>query len=194
MWVMATDTYRILLRYVLPNLRLLQAPGPNYRMKEMIRKEMQEGDFLLSKSRYNITNWIIGGDFSHASVVVKDPDSGKLMIAEMTANDFDLVTVDHFCQFSTRIALLRLKDRKLGYPAKVAEKALSFQDCQYDCNFKLGVEALYCSELAYQSDYERRMQADLTDLVGLERPYISPDGIYKAKGLLNKFEWQDHGW
>jgi len=47
----------------------------------------------------------------------------------------------------------------------------------------MGVKALYCSELVYQSDFERRLDVNLEDLAGLGRKYISPDGLYKAKNV-----------
>lgn len=150
---------------------------------------MQAGDILLSKSKFALTNVLIGGDFSHGAVAI-GPDE----IAEMTANDFDVVDVDHFCKGTTRVALLRIVDLSDDYGRRVALTAMSFEGKRYDASFKLGVEALYCSELCYQADYQRRMQADLTDLVGMGRPYISPSGLYKAKGLELVYEWQDTSW
>lgn len=193
---MATRPYRYFLRYILPEWKLLHAPGPGYPTKEAIRKSMQPGDVMLSKSSYAFTNWIIGGKFSHAAVVTHLPDNlhGGFLIAEMTNKDFDLVTVNEFCEGCTRIALLRLNDLSGLYGRLMSDKALSLSASRYDVEFTLGITSLYCSELAYQSDFERRMQADLSDLVGLDRPYLSPDGIYDAKGLYALYEWQDSGW
>ena len=188
-WLMQNEVYLFLLRYILPNLRFLQPPGPSYFYKQRIRDNMQAGDILLSKSKFALTNVLIGGDFSHGAVVI-GPDE----IAEMTANDFDVVDVDHFCHGTTRIALLRIVDQENDYGKQVALKAMSFVGVRYDASFKLGVEALYCSELCYQADFERRMQADLTDLVDMGRPYISPSGLYKAKGLELVYEWKDDPW
>lgn len=150
---------------------------------------MKPGDILISKSTYRLTNLIIGGKFSHGAVVV-----AKNKIAEMTANDFDVVGMDHFALGCTRIALLRFKDPPANYGQRVARKAMAYANKKYDAQFTLGVEALYCSELAYQSDFLHKMQADLSDLVGMGRPYISPDGIYSAPGLKIVYEWKDEGW
>lgn len=183
---MSTRFYKFLLKYVIPEITFFHATGPSYFFKEQLRKEMRAGDVLLSKSSFHLTNLLIGGKFSHASIVIA-PDK----IAEMTANDFDVVNVDKFCKGTTRVALLRLKIEDEKYGQEMAIKALDFADREYDVQFKLGVEALYCSELCYQSDFERRFKADLSDLEGLGTPYISPYGLYTAEGLKVVMSWED---
>lgn len=183
---MKTSAYRFFLKYLIPNLTFFTATGPNYYLKQEIREKMKPGDVILSKSSGHLTNVLIGGTYSHAAIVV-----GPDRIAEMTANGFDIVDVDKFCKQSTRICLLRLLKEDDEYGRSMAEKAMTFANSEYDLDFTLGVESLYCSELAYQSDYERRFQCDLTDLAGIGRPYISPVGLYQAKGLSDILEWTD---
>lgn len=43
---------------------------------------------------------------------------------------------------------------------------------------------IYCSEISYLLDFERRWGASLADLAGLGRPYISPDGLAKANNAI----------
>lgn len=186
MWFMRSKPYRFILKYVVPPLEVFKAPGPSYLPKQDIRTRMQPGDILLSKARFRLTNLLIGGSFSHAAIVV-----GKDRIAEMTANNFDIVDVNHFCSGATRVALLRIKDATPEYRNQMAMNALAFAGAEYDTDFELGVKALYCSELCYQADNEKKMQADLIDLVGMGRPYISPSGIYEALGLEVIVEWED---
>lgn len=186
LWLMKSRAYRFFLKYIIPNLTFFTATGPNYFFKERVRERMKPGDVLLSKSSGHLTNVLIGGTYSHAALVV-----GPNRIAEMTANGFDIVDVDKFCKQSTRICLLRLKDGDEAYGILMSYKALEFANAEYDLDFTLGVETLYCSELCYQSDFEKRFQCDLTDLAGLGRPYISPVGLYQAKGLEIVLEWKD---
>lgn len=188
-WLMGTGPYRFFLRYILPTLKFAHAPGPGYSQKQQLRELMRPGDILVSKDTYALTNLIIGGRFSHGAVVV-----GPDRVAQMTANDFDVVSIDDFCTGCTRMALLRFRDAPDGYGLEVAEKAMTFCDRRYDVHFTLGVEALYCSELCYQSDFDRRMGAVLSDLAGMGRQYISPDGLYCAPGLERQYEWADSGW
>lgn len=186
LWLMKSRSYRFFLKYIIPNLTFFTATGPNYYFKERVRERMKPGDVLLSKSSGHLTNVLIGGTYSHAALVV-----GPNRIAEMTANGFDIVDVDKFCKQSTRICLLRLKNEDDDYGKEMSYKALEFANAEYDLDFTLGVETLYCSELCYQSDFEKRFSCDLTDLAGIGRPYISPVGLYEAKGLKIVLEWKD---
>ncbi len=186
LWLMKSRAYRFFLKYIIPNLTFFTATGPNYYFKERVRERMKPGDVLLSKSSGHLTNVLIGGTYSHAALVV-----GPNRIAEMTANGFDIVDVDKFCKQSTRICLQRLKNEDDNYGTLMSGKALEFTNAEYDLDFTLGVETLYCSELCYQSDFEKRFNCDLTDLAGIGRPYISPVGLYEARGLKIVLEWKD---
>jgi hypothetical protein len=46
--------------------------------------------------------------------------------------------------------------------------------------FELGVEALSCSELVYEADFERRLDVNLEDVVGMGQLYISPTGLWHS--------------
>lgn len=186
LWLMSTRFYRFLLKYVIPQIQFFHATGPNYAMKQAIRNSMRAGDVVLTKSGFHLTNLLIGGEFSHAAVVV-----GPDRIAELTANGFDVRSVDDFSKHCTKISLLRLHPDDQAYATQMAINAMSFSDRDYDYRFTLNVDALYCSELVYQCDTEKRLQCDLTDLVGMGCPYISPEGLYAAKGLRPVFEWVD---
>jgi hypothetical protein len=186
LWLMSTKAYKFLLKYVIPKIQIIHASGPSWFVRERFKERLKPGDMLVSKRKYYLTNLLIGGKYSHGAVAL-DRDQ----IAEMCASDFEVVDVKKFCEGTTSIAILRFKNYDDEYGQKVAEKALSFAQAKYDTEFKLGVEALYCSELNYLSDFEHRMQADLTDLIGAGRPYISPMGVYTAKGLEIVYEWHD---
>lgn len=186
LWLMGTRFYRFLLKYVIPQIQFFSATGPSYSFKESMRRTMRAGDVVLTKSSFHLTNLLIGGRFSHAAIVV-GPDK----IAEMTSNDFDVRSVDEFSKHCTKISLLRLHTNDQAYATQMAINAMSFSDRDYDYRFTLGVDALYCSELIYQSDTEKRLQCDLTDLVGMGTQYISPAGLYDAKGLKPILEWVD---
>jgi uncharacterized protein YycO len=183
---MSTRFYRFLLKYVIPQIQFFHATGPNYHVKETIRNTMRAGDVVLTKSSFHLTNLLIGGRFSHAAIVV-----GKDRIAELTANGFDVRSVDEFSKHCTKISLLRIHPDDQLYATQMAVNAMGFSDRDYDYRFTLNVDALYCSELVYQSDTEKRLQCDLTDLVGMGCPYISPEGLYQAKGLTPIYEWKD---
>lgn len=183
---MGTKLYRFLLKYVIPQIQFFTATGPSYYFKDDMRRQMRAGDVVLTKSSFHLTNLLIGGRYSHAAIVV-GPDK----IAEMTANGFDVRNVDEFSKHCTKITLLRINPDDAAYGQQMAETAMSYYKRNYDYRFSLGVESLYCSELVYQSDKEGRLQCDLTDLVGIGCPYISPDGLFDAKGLKIVIQWVD---
>jgi hypothetical protein len=87
------------------------------------------------------------------------------------------------CKESDKLAIIRCKDWDPEYILKVIEKCKTFEGCLYDNEFEFGVKALYCSELVYQSDFEKRLQVNLEDLAGIGRPYISPYGLFIAKNI-----------
>jgi len=186
---MRSRFYGFFLKYVIPEIKFFHATGPNWITKDTLRQLMRPGDVILSKSKFHLTNVIIKGKFSHAGLVVK---KGK--IAEMKANDFDVVDIDSFTKHATRFALLRLKDWDHKYSREMVDRCMSFASAKYDKFFTLGVDALYCSELVYESDFDRRIKADLSDLVGMGQPYISPTGLYEAEGLTIIMEWVDSSW
>lgn len=185
-WLLSTRLCAFFVKYVIPEVKFFHAPGPSWRVKQDFKQTMRIGDILLSKSRGHLTNLLIPGKFSHAAIVI-----GKNKIAEMKANDFDVVDFEHFSKHTTRLALLRLRPYEKEYARQMANKAMSFSSARYDRLFSLGVDALYCSELCYEADFQRRMKADLSDLEGLGQKYISPVGLYEAPGLHAVLEWED---
>jgi hypothetical protein len=104
-------------------------------------------------------------------------------IAEMTHTDY---TKSHFfdlCKEADRVCILECVDFTPDYVEAMIARCLSFESARYDSEFTLGVEALYCSELIYQADFAKFLEVDLSDLAGLGRPYLSPDGIYQAENV-----------
>lgn len=83
---------------------------------------------------------------------------------------------------------MRCLDYDKFYVEDLVYKCLSLKLAKYDTQFSLGVEALYCSELCYQSDFDHRLKVDLSDLAGLGRPYISPMGLLFSKNCRCVFD------
>lgn len=183
LFIMQTKFYVWLLKSVIPYVRFTtyytSLRGKKYHSGYELLKP---GHIILTLDRKKLTSILIPGDFSHAALCVgKHPDSYE--IAEMTHTDY---TKSHFfdiCKEADRVVILECPDFSDGYIHKMIEKCMSFENAKYDTDFSLGVEALYCSELVYQSDFAKFLQVDLSDLAGLGRPYLSPDGLYRAKNV-----------
>lgn len=144
-------------------------------------KHLQPGDILLTTDRKKLTSLLIPGEFTHAALCIDKNTEWE--ISEMTHSNY---TKSHFfdlCKESDRIVILRCNDWDADYITKVIRKCKSFENAKYDVEFGLGIESLYCSELVYQSDYEKKLIIELDDLVGIGQPYISPTGLYEAKNI-----------
>lgn len=187
-WLMKTRFYKWLLLSIIPFVRFTtyytSLRGDKYHMAYMM---LRPGDIVLAVDKRKATSLLIPGVMTHASLCVARFGTLSYMLgfemAEMTHHNF---TKSHFfdiCKEADRVVILRCFDFDDYYIERMIQKCMSFEAAHYDVAFSLGVDALYCSELVYQSDFERRLKVDLSDLAGLGRPYISPDGLAMAKNV-----------
>ena len=142
---------------------------------------LKPGDIILTTDKKKLTTLLIGGIFTHAALCVSK--NSEWEISEMTHTNYTKSCFYDLCKEADRVMILRCLDWDSEYTKKVIEKCRTFIDAKYDTAFDLGIQALYCSELVYQSDFERRLKASLDDLAGIGRPYISPTDIYEAKNV-----------
>lgn len=185
--VMQSRFYAWLLMHVVPYIRFsvyyTSLRGKKYAAGYALLKP---GHILLTIDRKKLTTLLIPGEFTHAALCVGkvgSPSYPGFEVAEMTHSNF---TQSHFfdiCKESDRVVILECTDFDHQYVANMIEECLEFKDATYDVAFDLGVKALYCSELVWQADFEKRLQVSLDDLVGIGRPYISPTGLSKAKNV-----------
>jgi len=177
---MQTKTYGHLLIHVIPYIRFTtyytSLRGWKYQRGY---KLLQPGDIVLSKDRKKLTTLLIGGEMTHAAQCVGKGVEWEL--SEMTHTNYTKSAFFDICKESDRVVILRCRDYDSLYVQEVIARCRELKDATYDIEFDLGVEALYCSELVYQSDLENRLQVNLEDIAGLGRPYISPTGLLKAK-------------
>ena len=152
-------------------------------------KLLKPGDIILTIDRKKLTTLLIPGEFTHAALCVGKGEEWE--ISEMTHSNY---TKSHFfdlCKESDRVVILRCSDWGPKYIQKVIQKCKTFQEATYDVEFNLGVKSLYCSELVFQSDFERRLKVDLEDLAGIGTPYISPTGIYQSENTVVVWDSDD---
>jgi hypothetical protein len=174
--------YGWLLKHVIPFIRFTtyysDFTGLEY---EPARQLVQRCDVILTTDDLKLTSKIIPGIVDHAALCLSDHRE----IAQMTHKDFTIDTMFDLCKESTRVIIMRCPDiwKDPNYMFHMTNKCRGFAGSKYDGQFKLGVEALYCSELVYQADYDHRINCDLTDLAGLGRPYISPTGLLLSENM-----------
>lgn len=182
LWLMTTRLYKWLLSDVIPYVRFTtyytSFKGKAYHQGY---KLLEPGDIILTHDRKKLTSWLIPGTLTHAGLCVGK--NGLWEVSEMTHEDYRKSCFFDLCKEATRVVIVRCKDWDAEYIKKVIRKCESFSEARYDVAFSLGIEALYCSELIYESDFERRLQVNLEDLAGLGKPYISPMGLFHAENV-----------
>lgn len=186
MWLMSTKLWSASLRHVIPFIRFsCYYPGIRGTAFKAGYDVLFPGDIILTVDYKKLTTFLIPGTFAHAALCLQASDyyNEDPEIAEMTHTDYTQSDFFDLCKEADRVVILRCVDWPDAYFWAVIEKAKSFSKCKYDQQFTLGVEALYCSELIYQADFERRLKCDLSDFAGLGREYLSPDGILFAKNI-----------
>lgn len=180
---MKTSLYSWFLKKILPYIRFstyyTKIRGELYHAGYELLKP---GHIIVTTDDRKLSSMVIPGYWSHAALCIgKYPDNAE--ICEMTHTDFTESYFFDLCKEADHVMILECVNFSDGYIQKMIEKCLSFKGAKYDVEFTLGVEALYCSELIYQSDYLHLLELDLSDLAGLGRPYISPDGLTKARNV-----------
>ena len=147
-WMMKTKIYKHVLMKIIPYIRFslyyTDMTGVKY---NALNKAMQPGDILLCIDKKKLTTKLIPGEFSHAAMCVSN--DGVWETSEMTHNDYSKTCMFDICKESDRVVILR-PGLPLSVINKAIEKCKTYQDVDYDIEFSLGVEALYCSELVYE--------------------------------------------
>lgn len=174
-----TTPYRWLLLDVLPYIRFTcyytSFKGWMYQRGYQL---LEPGQFLLTNDRWKLTSLLVPGEWTHAAFCVAR--GTEFEIAEMTHTNFTHSTFFDLCKEATRVAICDCYDWDQDYKKEMIARCLSFDGTPYDVSFENGVAALYCSELVYVSDFERRLKASTEDMLGLGMPYVSPDDLWEA--------------
>lgn len=187
---MQSKPYRWLLKSVIPYIRFTTyyASFPGSKFHEGYDL-LEPGDIILTTDDKKLTTVLIGGEMTHAALCVSKDKVWE--VSEMTHSDYTKSTFFDVCKQSTRVIILRCRDWDDEYTKMVIARCRGFEGALYDADFDLGVIALYCSELVYQSDFDHKLDVSLEDLAGLGREYISPTGLLKAKNC--DIVWDSNG-
>lgn len=187
--LMASKPYNLFLRYVFPKLRLTNSYGgiPGSKYSEAYQY-LRKGSCVLTVDKYKASA-IVPGIFSHAAPcvdLVKNWEPGKYEIGEMTAPGYTKSFFYDVCREATRIVIIDCVDFNEVDRFALCEQIKKYEGSKYDNGFSLGVKDLYCSELFYQAEILTvgKFKFDLSDLIGLGIPYISPDGLLFAKNAV----------
>jgi len=184
MFLVHSKTWRCLLIKIVPFIRFsmyyTKLRGYQYSVGF---SRLKPGHIILSVDKKKLTSLLVPGTFTHAALCVHKSNPLAYQVAEMTHNNYTKSWFFDICKEADRVVILECTDFTYQYVLKVIKKCRSLSASQYDVSFDLGIKELYCSELIYQSDFERRLKVNLEDIHGLGTKYISPDGLYKAKNV-----------
>ncbi len=180
-WLMSTKFYKHVLLNVIPYIRFTTYyPDMKGKQYTKLYEAMEPGDIILTIDRRKLTTVLIPGEFSHAGMCVSK--DGEWETSEMTHNHYDKTCLFDMAKSSDRIVIMR-PQLSQDIIDEAIDKCKSLEGTDYDTSFSLGVEALYCSELIYESYENNSLGLDISDLLGMGKPYISPSGLYSAKNL-----------
>jgi hypothetical protein len=196
LWLMQTKFYGWALIHVIPYIRFSMYYTSFKGWKFLVGYfRLKPGDIILTCDKKKLTSLLIPGPWSHGALCVNKCNGIDRYtcweVSEMTHTNYTMSAFFDICKESDRVAILRCPDWDEDYIKQVIMMAASFVYALYDKSFDLGIKELYCFELIYQSDFERRLQVNLDDLAGLGRQYLSGTGIWNvyAKGRNLDLIW-----
>lgn len=180
-WLHKTTVYKYVMIKIVPYIRFsiyyTSFTGIKY---NVLAENMKPGDVILCTDSKKLTTMLVPGEFSHAALCVSN--DGVWETSEMNHYDYDKTTLFDICKMSDRVVLLRpqLPDSVIN---EAVERCKSFENINYDITFTLNVKTLYCSELVYMSYTGNSLEVNVSDEVGLGKPYVSPTGLYNSNKL-----------
>lgn len=211
LWIMETRLYGFILRKITPYIRFSMGyskmRGINYHEGyRHIKSGRMVGTIDYSKLTGILIPKVTGGILAHCGICFnkrtgtqaeidwtvrfngKQVYQAGLEMAEMTHNNFTLSDFYDMCKEADRVIIFECEDWDSFYVSDLCEEVLKLHRTSYDIKFGFGIESLYCSELIYHADAlanggEPRLQCDTSDLMGLGKKYISPDGLLCSKNV-----------
>jgi len=194
LYVTQTKVFKFILGHIIPFIRFTTYyPTFSGRQFRNGHSLLRPGDIILCADNHKLTTKLIGGELTHAALCVGKGDLVMWETIDMTHEDCRRATFFDICKESDRVVIIRCRDWSSRYISEVITRAQNFYDwgIKYDYEFKLGVKALYCSELIYEADIGRHLQVKLDDVAGLGIPYISPTGLYNAANVDKIYDSND---
>jgi hypothetical protein len=188
-WLWRTRLAKWFVRNVAP---LQWRPCKGIRSKEAYKAciaAIRGGDTLNSLSKPTFGCACTPGQWTHSAICVGF-FYGFPMIAEMTGDGFDVVTLRSFMRHTREFIVTRGESVDFGYGCKMAAKAVTFRDVEYDKEFELGDNELSCSELPEAADFENRIIIEPSRL--FDQLVITPQDVADATNAGIVFDSRDY--
>lgn len=114
-----------------------------------ICKNIENGDVLVTRKRFELSNLFIPGYYTHAALYLVRGDHHQII--EVTTKGIDTTSLANFLFSKDYVALLRPKFiRNKHEQQKIIDYAVSYKGRPYDFYFEKGEDSFYCSELIWR--------------------------------------------
>ena len=181
LWLTGTGFWRWLITGLLPRIRFSTSHGGISGRKFLKLSELLEpGDLILAYDNTLPTAFLVPGEFSHGALCISNDLQNPWQVSEMTHEGYTKSAFYDVCRRSSRVAIYRCFDWDEAYVNEVIRAARELDGASYDAQFRFGVKQLYCFELLYQSDVEKRLKWLVGSLPGLGIPYVNSGSIIDA--------------
>lgn len=140
---------------------------------ENLKGYLKPGDILVSVDRSKLSTLLIPGEWSHAAIWT------GTHVMEALPGGVEKNLLYDFCRTADDIGVVSYKDQ--AYAQVMATEAEKYLGLEYDAKFSMGPEQVYCSELVFLADKERRLKLNLQDFHGIGMDYICPDDVWNAQ-------------
>ncbi len=142
--------------------------------------QIQDGDVVLATDNRALSTLCVPGTHTHALLCIGQSPHGVMMCAEMTHTGYGEVAFAQACFHASRVVILRCPDFDSVYVRSVVRACRVFKGTPYDTQFDLDDDEVYCSELPYHCDFERRLQVVPSRAWGTGQKVIKPDDLAAA--------------
>lgn len=202
LYLLDNKLFNQFVQYILPKIFWRKPKFPDKQMVEQIHSRMinvfqlrfrapenYKGIIISSRDPSKVTGLLIPTDIDHSAVIVGYfTELRDFGVIEAVASGVRLVSLRDFIRTSEAVTCHVGEGWDNYYRRMVTITALLFRGKPYDRKFKFGAESLYCSEISYECDVEKRCKYNLDDFAGIGREYISPKGITEAVGMVKIFD------
>lgn len=114
-----------------------------------IANNIQEGDILLVRQNWNLTNIVIPGYLKHGAIFCANESDAYPFVVEATEHGVVHTNLLDFLFYYDKVVVVRPHFANISQRVLAAKKAISLVGTLYDYDFKPNNKAYYCFELLH---------------------------------------------
>jgi len=153
----------------------------NDKQLAILKKALANGDFLFTRRDYFLKNLVVPGRYHHVGFWDKE----RQVVIEMQNEGYEETQLEDFLARYTEVVVSKCEKFDVSYRTKFVGNLRSYSSKEYDSNFSYNTKNMYCSEMGFQADQDRRMEYIPEKI--LWKTVIVPYGMFKSKHMVRKF-------